>query len=70
MSNEKTETAKAEVHRLLEANFIEPVRLCVTVCVGRHHNWAASPLGLGLSLYIVPHLLSIQQFSYSYMLSD
>jgi ribonuclease HI len=25
MSNEKTEAAKAEVHRLLEANFIEPV---------------------------------------------
>jgi hypothetical protein len=30
------------------------VRLCV--CVGRHHYWAAGPLGLGLSLYIyVPH---------------
>jgi hypothetical protein len=25
MSDEKTEAAKAEVHRLLEANFIEPV---------------------------------------------
>jgi hypothetical protein len=25
MSNEKTEAAKAEVHRLLEVNFIEPV---------------------------------------------
>jgi hypothetical protein len=25
MSNEKTEAAKAEVHRLLEANFIEPI---------------------------------------------
>jgi hypothetical protein len=25
MSNEKTEAAKAEVHRLLEAKFIEPI---------------------------------------------
>jgi hypothetical protein len=25
MSNGKTEAAKAEVHRLLEANFIEPI---------------------------------------------
>jgi hypothetical protein len=25
MSDEKTEAAKAEVHRLLEANFIEPI---------------------------------------------
>jgi hypothetical protein len=25
MSDEKTEAAKAEVHRLLDANFIEPV---------------------------------------------
>jgi hypothetical protein len=25
MSNEKTEEAKAEVHCLLEANFIEPI---------------------------------------------
>jgi hypothetical protein len=30
--------------------------------VGRHHSWAAGPLGLGLSLYIVPHLLLIQHF--------
>jgi hypothetical protein len=42
------------------------VRLCVGVCVGRHHCWAASPLGLGLSLYIyVPHLLSICPLHYS-----
>jgi hypothetical protein len=31
------------------------VRPCVLVCVGRHHCWAVGPLGLGLSLYIVPH---------------
>jgi hypothetical protein len=30
--------------------------------VGRHHCWAAGPLGLGLSLYIVPHLLSTIHF--------
>jgi hypothetical protein len=29
--------------------------------VGQHHCWPAGPLGLGLSLYIVPHLLSIHQ---------
>jgi hypothetical protein len=34
--------------------------------VGRHHCWAAGPLGLGLSLYIyVPHLLSIHPLHYS-----
>ena len=30
-------------------NIIVSVRLCL----GRHHCWAASPLGLGLSLYIL-----------------
>jgi hypothetical protein len=33
--------------------------------VGRHHCWAAGLLGLGLSLYIVPHhsMQYIQQFT-------
>jgi hypothetical protein len=31
--------------------------------VGRHHCWAAGPLGLGLSLYIVSLLYAIQQFT-------
>jgi hypothetical protein len=39
------------------------VRLCVWVCVNRHHCWAAGPLGLGLSLYIVLILYAIQQFT-------
>jgi hypothetical protein len=36
---------------------------CYTVCVGRHHCWVVGPLGLGLSLYIVPLLYAIQQFT-------
>jgi hypothetical protein len=41
---------------------------CVCECVGRHHCWVADPLGLGpirvrLSLYIVPILYAIQQFT-------
>jgi hypothetical protein len=41
------------------------VRQCVCECVGRHHCWAAGPLGLGfhVSLYIVVHLYAIQQFT-------
>jgi hypothetical protein len=40
----------------------------VCECVGRHHCWVAGPLGLGpirvrLSLYIVPILYAIQQFT-------
>jgi hypothetical protein len=31
--------------------------------MGRLHCWATGPLGLGLSLYIVPHLLSVQHFT-------
>ena len=38
--------------------------------MGRHHCWAAGPLGLGLSLYIyVPHFLSIHSLHYSTVLS-
>uniref|UniRef100_A0A804Q4R3 Uncharacterized protein n=1 Tax=Zea mays TaxID=4577 RepID=A0A804Q4R3_MAIZE len=43
-----------------------PVRQCVCECVGRHHCWAAGPLGLGfpVSLYIVVHLYAIQSTLY------
>jgi hypothetical protein len=36
----------------IESKRDEDVRLCVLVCVGRHHYWAAGPLGLGLSLWM------------------
>jgi hypothetical protein len=39
---------------------------CVCECVDRHHCWAAGPLGLGLSLYIVTPSLcnTINHFHY------
>jgi hypothetical protein len=42
------------------------VKLCVSVCVGRHHCWAAGPLGLGLSLYILyPIIINTTTVNYS-----
>jgi hypothetical protein len=40
--------------------------------VGRHHCWAAGPLGLGfhVSLYIVVHLYAIQQFTILHNLEE
>jgi hypothetical protein len=48
------------------------VRQCVCECVGRHHCWAAGPLGLGfhVSLYIVVHLYAIQQFTILHSLAQ
>jgi hypothetical protein len=50
-----------EINMLYELNNVLffSVRLCVSVCVGPHRCWVAGPLGLGLSLYIVPLLYAI-----------